>query len=129
NYKAAIGSFFSLMGAAMGAKKPAAANDAAAPTGAASVNAAPAAPAGPPLPDRMLAGLNDFKGKTLLILSGCDLTAQEFTDVTKASRKWQTLLSSVRVKRQMLAEADHTFSRRAWRDQVATWTGEWVRSW
>ena len=25
--------------------------------------------------------------------------------------------------------ADHTFSRREWRDQVANWTTDWVRSW
>ena len=28
-----------------------------------------------------------------------------------------------------LAAANHTFSRRDWRDQVARWTEEWIRSW
>ena len=28
-----------------------------------------------------------------------------------------------------IAGADHTFSRRVWRDQVASWTAAWVRSW
>jgi exosortase A-associated hydrolase 1 len=150
NYKAAIGSFASLMRTAMGAGTAAAtpvsapgttspagtsvastlaSADAAKAPSTANAPAVASAACGEPLPERMLRGLGDFKGKTLLILSGRDLTAQEFTDVTKGSRKWQTLLASKRVKRQALAEADHTFSRRVWRDQVATWTGEWVRSW
>jgi hypothetical protein len=70
-----------------------------------------------------------FQGKVLLILSGADLTAQEFRDAVKASRPWQKLLAAPRVTQQELAQADHTFSRRAWRDQVADWTGEWMRSW
>lgn len=82
-----------------------------------------------PLPERMLAGLSQFKGKVLLIISGADLTAQEFLDMAKASPKWQRLLADPRVSRRTLDEADHTFSRRGWRDQVSDWTGEWVRSW
>jgi exosortase A-associated hydrolase 1 len=82
-----------------------------------------------PLPERMLSGLAGFNGKILLILSGRDLTAQEFSDVTKASTPWQRLLGSARVTHKSLQEADHTFSRRAWRDQVATWTGDWIKSW
>ena len=46
----------------------------------------PAADAAAPLPDRMLAGLAGFKGKVLLILSGRDLTAQEFSDLAKGSQ-------------------------------------------
>ena len=88
-----------------------------------------AAPAAAPLPERMFEGLAGFNGKVLLILSGRDLTAQEFSEVVKASRPWQRLLGSVRVTRKDLAEADHTFSRRAWRDQISTWTGDWIKSW
>ena len=82
-----------------------------------------------PLPERMLSGLSDFHGKVLLILSGRDLTAQEFSEVTKASKPWQRLLASSQVTHKMLPEADHTFSRRVWRDQVSTWTGDWIKSW
>ncbi len=77
----------------------------------------------------MLAGLTQFKGHVLLIMSGADLTAQEFSDVVQASRQWQRQLAGARVTRHALAAADHTFSRRVWRDQVASWTGAWVRSW
>ena len=81
------------------------------------------------LPERMLAGLSGFTGKILLIICPADLTAQEFIDMTLASPAWLRLLDNPRVQRETLAEADHTFSRRAWRDQVAAWTGQWVRSW
>jgi exosortase A-associated hydrolase 1 len=82
-----------------------------------------------PLPERMLEGFERFKGKVLLIMSGNDLTAREFQDVADGSGKWKKLLQSPRVQRRDLPQANHTFSRRAWRDQVALWTGEWVRSW
>ncbi len=82
-----------------------------------------------PLPERMLAGVSRFKGNILLIISGVDMTAQEFMDMVKASPKWQQQLGAARVTRRDFAVADHTFSRRAWRDQVAEWTGTWVRSW
>lgn len=82
-----------------------------------------------PLPDRMLDGLSRFKGKVLLILSGNDLTAQEFSDLLKSSKKWQRILESVQIQRRHLPDANHTFSRKEWRDQIATWTREWLASW
>lgn len=88
-----------------------------------------AAPGAPGLHQRMLEGLQGFSGKILFIFSGADLTAQEFLDMVKASRQWQGLLAAPRVTRHTLAPADHTFSRREWRDQVAGWTSDWVRSW
>jgi exosortase A-associated hydrolase 1 len=81
------------------------------------------------LPQRMLAGLQRFPGRVLLIISGKDLTAQEFLDLTAASKPWQKLLAAPRVRRHTLPDADHTFSRAAWRDEVALVTAAWVRSW
>ena len=82
-----------------------------------------------PLPDRMFSGLSRFRGKILVILSGNDLTAQEFSDLVKSSRQWRKLLTSSRVTSLSLPEANHTFSRREWRDQVAIWTKDWIYSW
>jgi len=81
-----------------------------------------------PLPDRMEDGLRKFHGRVLLILSGDDLTAQEFKDVVARSRRWRRLLAGERVTRYDLREANHTFARRDWRDQVARWTEAWVKS-
>lgn len=82
-----------------------------------------------PLPERMSYGLRRFNGQVLLIISGNDLTAQEFSDLAKNSREWQELLASPRVSRHDLPEANHTFSQRKWHDQVANWTSEWIQSW
>ena len=134
DYGAALRSFTGLLGAASGKPaEPAAVQAEAALAAPPSVSAAPvpriADPELPPLPGRMHDSLAAFQGRVLLILSGADLTAQEFRDAVKASRPWQQLLAAPRVTQQELAQADHTFSRRAWRDQVADWTGEWMRSW
>lgn len=81
------------------------------------------------LPERMHEGLRQFNGKILLVLSGNDLTAQEFSSLAKTSRKWRVLLHGSNVQRHQLADANHTFSQEAWRNQVANWTTEWIRSW
>lgn len=91
--------------------------------------AAVAAPAGPGLHARMLSGMQGFSGPVLLIISATDLTAREFLDMAQASKPWRKLLSAKRVRRHTLDQADHTFSTRAWRDQVASWTADWVQSW
>jgi exosortase A-associated hydrolase 1 len=85
-----------------------------------------AADSGRPLPDRMADAMRRFSGPVLLIMSGNDFTAREFDDAVAASATWRELLASPRITRRDLKDANHTFSRRAWRDQVAAWTLEWV---
>jgi exosortase A-associated hydrolase 1 len=80
------------------------------------------------LPERMRQGLHGFKGDTLLVIGGADLTGREFCDVAGSTPAWKRLLATPRVTWHRLEEADHTFSRRAWRDQVAEWTREWVKA-
>lgn len=79
------------------------------------------------LPARMEAALRRFRGRVLLILSGNDLVAQEFRSVIAGSSGWQQLLQAERVTRHDLPEANHTFARRDWRNQVARWTEAWIR--
>lgn len=79
-----------------------------------------------PLVERMALPLQRFKGQILVILSGRDLTAKEFDDAARGSPLWKRLYAEARVTRRDLAPADHTFSRRQWRDQVAQWTGEFI---
>jgi exosortase A-associated hydrolase 1 len=81
------------------------------------------------LQERMADGLARFKGRALLITAGNDLTAKEFLDAAAASPRWRKLLRAPRVARHALAEATHTFPRRAWRDQVSRWTSGWLLSW
>ena len=87
------------------------------------------APPSNALPDRMHDGLGQFQGRVLVILSGADLTAQEFSDLAQGSPKWRGLMAAPRITRKLLPKADHTCSRRVWHDQVAEWTAEWVRGW
>jgi exosortase A-associated hydrolase 1 len=89
-------------------------------------DAGPRAAEPQPFPDRMAAGLDKFEGNVLVILSGNDLTAKEFLDCVGRSPNWQRLIDADNVVRHDLASADHTFSRRAWRDQVVGWTLDWV---
>lgn len=81
---------------------------------------------GNPLAERMADGFEKFDRPVLLIMSGNDLTAREFDDAAAASPRWQRFLSAGDLERRDLPEADHTFSRRAWRDEVAALTIGWV---
>jgi len=80
-----------------------------------------------PLPERMLSGLSRFQGSTLFILSGKDLTADEFRDLVESSPEWQSAMNQKRVTQQQLDEANHTFSRKEWRDIVAQWSLDWIK--
>jgi exosortase A-associated hydrolase 1 len=119
DYAGAVRSVFKLAAKALSGK--------ARPIADTSAGAKSGSPA--PLPERMFDGLDRFQGKVLLIMSGNDLTAQEFSDLVKGSGSWQKLLGSSRVQRRDLPQANHTFSTRDWRDQVSSWTREWVTSW
>jgi exosortase A-associated hydrolase 1 len=77
------------------------------------------------LPDRLHAALRAFNGKVLVMLSGADLTAQEFADLS-GQPKWKKLLDAPRFERHTLPKADHTCSRREWHEQVTAWTIAWA---
>jgi exosortase A-associated hydrolase 1/exosortase A-associated hydrolase 2 len=117
DYAGAARSFFQLAGSALSPKRAAAAEQE-------SAEAAEAAPTA--LPERMQAALSRFRGRVLVMLSGADLTAQEFGDVAGGSRPWRDLMASKRVTRHVLPGADHTCSQRPWQDQVEDWTCAWL---
>lgn len=81
---------------------------------------------GPGFQARMARGWKRFGGDILLICSGDDLTAREFVDHVAGDAEWKGLVEQMRVARCDFAEADHTFSRAAWRGQVETWTADWL---
>lgn len=81
------------------------------------------------LPDRMFDGYSRFKGKVLVILSGNDLTASEFSDLAASNDKWRALLENQQTQTLTLAGANHTFSTREWRNKVEHWTEDWLHSW
>jgi exosortase A-associated hydrolase 1 len=86
----------------------------------------PTCRSGGALPDRMAAGLRDYRGPALLVLSGNDLTAREFEEATATSPLWRRLLAETRVATHRLPQADHTFSTAPWRREVAEATIAWM---
>ncbi len=80
-----------------------------------------------PLPERMLEGMNSFDGTVCIVISGDDLTAAEFMDLVNSSKGWRKVLKKKQVGFKFLDEANHTFSTRQWRDQVAQWSLECVK--
>ena len=108
-------------GRGTGGANPDTSDDAVSPSTRTRIDTTPLKP-GEPLPERMAAGWQRFDGKILLILSGDDLTAAEFTDTVAASSAWRGLLEAPNVTRHDLPGATHTFSRQEWRTQVEQWT-------
>ncbi len=84
------------------------------------------APAAAPLLPRVAAGLDKFRGSILLVIAGSDVTGAEFVQGVAQHRGLRRRLAKPGVTSKVLQSADHTFSTRAWRDQVAHWTCEWL---
>ena len=80
-----------------------------------------------PLPQRLCEAQLAFRKPALLILSGQDLTAREYQNRVAESGEWQRWLTSPAVELHRFEDADHTFSRAAWRDQVAAWSRDWIQ--
>ena len=76
--------------------------------------------------DRMLEGWQRAAKPTLLLLSGNDLTAQEFNGLTAGNAAWQRCLVRAEVQRVELTEADHTFSTAKWRGDVENAVSAWI---
>lgn len=81
---------------------------------------------GLPLPVGTAEGLRRFKGRSLLLMSGFDLIAREFDEVTAASRAWDGLLTDPRLTRVDIEGADHTFSREVWKTAAADTIARWL---
>jgi len=86
-----------------------------------------------PFQQRMLAGwAEDPARPILLLLSGDDYTAKEFTTYTQSRSDWQAALASPRVQRVEVALADHTFSNRgshrAAEEATATWLQQFAQA-
>lgn len=60
--------------------------------------------------ERMLRGLTRFQGGILILISGRDLTAQEFVDLCEYDRHWKKAIARPAVAFEHFPEADHTMS-------------------
>jgi exosortase A-associated hydrolase 1 len=77
--------------------------------------------------DRMADGLESFSGAVLILLSGRDLTANEFVEWIRASPQRSSLLERTNVERHDVADADHTFSTQQWRREAECRTLDWLQ--
>jgi exosortase A-associated hydrolase 1 len=75
----------------------------------------------------MLEGLQRFKGQSFFILSEQDLTAREFHTLVSSDQRWQKAVSADTVEVHQVPEADHTFSKKTWQDEMSRLTLEWVK--
>lgn len=78
------------------------------------------------LSERLRRALDRYAGETLLVLSGNDLTAQEFKNLWHGGRPWRDTMRRLFLHHVDIADADHTFSRAAWRERVAQETAAWI---
>ena len=78
------------------------------------------------MPDRVRDCLRRFDYPILFILSGRDLTADEFRGVVKMDEKWLRLFEKPDISKVELMESDHTFSSQKWREEVSQLTFYWV---
>jgi hypothetical protein len=58
----------------------------------------------------MLRGLTEFPGRILILISGRDLTAQEFIDLCGSDRRWKKAIERENISLQWFPNADHTMS-------------------
>lgn len=70
----------------------------------------------------MLSGLRNFQGDFHLIISGKDLTAEEFLILINSNSDWAEALARVERSRLTIEDATHTFSSGAWREKVEKFT-------
>lgn len=78
------------------------------------------------LPERLLDGYTRFGGQVLLVMSGRDFIAKEFDDLTRQSADWHRAFAAKPPTRHDIAEADHTFSSAAQREQVVGYAVNWL---
>jgi exosortase A-associated hydrolase 1 len=77
---------------------------------------------------RMASAWFGFAAPTLLVLSGQDFTAKEFTDHARGDAAWAGALARPGVTVHEVPEADHTFSQGPAREQAETLTLRWLAS-
>lgn len=79
-----------------------------------------------PLPERVLRALRRYRGRVLVILSGQDVTGSEFDRMVLARPAMAEWARRPEVAVERMDAANHTYSRAVWREQVHTWTRDWL---
>lgn len=69
---------------------------------------------------KMRQGLSQFSGKCDLLLSGDDLTADEFKFLVKSNKQWREVMARDTINLKIINQADHTFSQQKTKQQLIT---------
>lgn len=77
----------------------------------------------------MLRALTQFQGKVLLILSGDDLGAREWSALLAADAHWRAVAARAQWTQARIDGANHTFASAAWRADVEQLCARWLQSW
>ncbi len=81
--------------------------------------------------DHFLARMNDgfdrFRGPVLLLISGNDLTAQEFVDLCRADKSWNRVMQKPATTVRELEQADHTLSATTALDSANRICVDWLK--
>ena len=88
--------------------------------------ALPADAANQPFQQRMAQAWQQFAGQILLILSGDDYTAKEFSEYASADPAWKNYQNHAKLTRHEVPGVDHTFSGAASRRQAEQITLNWI---
>lgn len=80
----------------------------------------------PAFVDAMLRNWIDFPGRSLVVLSGRDIAAGEFDRLVRATLTWPVATRSADTSVLHLKEADHTFSARRHKTQLAEEILAWL---
>ncbi len=79
-----------------------------------------------PFQQRMAHGWQRLRERALFVLSGNDITAQEFFDYARGDPAWQPFEAAEGNNLRRVAEADHTFSSTAWNDALIAHVLDWL---
>ena len=84
-------------------------------------------PREPAFIDKMRAGLGDFIGPVLVLISGADLTGREFLDLCRSNPDWRAAAGSARLRTHVVPDADHTMSSRLHLDEATRECVRWLQ--
>ncbi|MEZ5503645.1 MAG: hydrolase 1, exosortase A system-associated [Halioglobus sp.] len=75
----------------------------------------------------MLDGLLHFRHGVLIVLGEADLTAREFSTMISHDALWKAAISGPAIRIRTVKSADHTFSKKPWKEEVSQLTIDWLQ--
>lgn len=79
-----------------------------------------------PFTKQMLSGFKQFRGQTLLVMSGQSLASEEFDVLLANSPEWQKAYKAASITRSDIAQADQAFSTPEARERLIHVAREWL---